>query len=197
MSNFASIFRTMLMQRKKYRMLEDEDLVLAYAEKQSRDILHVLYERYGHLVLGLCIKYLKQVENAEDMCAQIFEKLPQLLKKHEIRYFKSWLYQVSRNECLMELRKKTPRQSEIIEELITGEEDDPLKLKEEKEKEFIQLENALAQLKPDQQKCITLFYIEEKSYCDISNFLGMSIKSVKSHIQNGKRNLKIVLEAKP
>jgi DNA-directed RNA polymerase specialized sigma24 family protein len=95
----------MFNQRKKYKLMSDEDLVFEYGLRPSRHIIEVYYERYGHLVLGLCIKYLKQVENAEDTCSIIFEKLPELIKKHEIRYFKSWLYQVSKNECLMKLRK--------------------------------------------------------------------------------------------
>lgn len=187
----------MIIQRRKNRLLSDEDLILAYSNKPSRDILQVIYERYGHLVLGLCIKYLKQVQDAEDMCGQIFERLPQLLQKHEVRYFKSWLYQVSRNECLMQLRKKSPHKTEIDDSQLGGSYEEDLHNKEEKEAELVRMEEAIQGLKEDQQKCITLFYIEEKSYVDISTSLKISIKSVKSHIQNGKRNLKILMEAKP
>ncbi|MDG1346180.1 MAG: sigma-70 family RNA polymerase sigma factor [Crocinitomicaceae bacterium] len=187
----------MIIQRRKYRLLSDEDLVLAYASKPSRDIMYVLYERYGHLVLGLCIKYLKQVQNAEDMCASIFEKLPSLLIKHEVRYFKSWLYKVSRNECLMELRKKNSKFSEMEETKIVDEDNLGLEEKKKQEAEINHMESALSELKENQKQCITLFYLEEKSYQEISIALSMSIKAVKSHIQNGKRKLKIVMEAKP
>lgn len=187
----------MIIQRRKYRLLSDEELVHAYASKPSRDILHVLYERYGHLVLGLCIKYLKQVQNAEDMCASIFEKLPSILIKHDIRFFKSWLYQVSRNECLMELRKKNPKFSEIEESKMIDKDNLGLEEKQKQEAEINTMETALLELKEEQKQCITLFYLEEKSYQEISIALTMSIKAVKSHIQNGKRKLKIVMEAKP
>ena len=187
----------MIIQRRKYRLLSDEDLVLSYAAKPSQDILHVLYERYGHLVLGLCIKYMKQVQNAEDLCANIFEKLPTLLLKHEVRYFKSWLYQVSRNECLMELRKSKPTVSDIEETKIADEGNYGLEDKKEREAEINKMESALSELKEEQKQCITLFYIEEKSYQEVSIALSMTIKAVKSHIQNGKRKLKIVMEAKP
>jgi RNA polymerase sigma-70 factor (ECF subfamily) len=175
---------------RKYRKYSDEDLVIAYSEKPSRDILQVLYERYGHLVLGLCLKYLKQMENAEDMCASIFEKLPQLMVKHEVRYFKSWLYQVSRNECLMLLRKKKNYSIPIEDVAIEAEEGNE---SEKLEKEITSLELALKELKSEQQKCLVLFYLDELSYTEISAKLNMEIKSVKSHIQNGKRNLKIKL----
>lgn len=187
----------MLIQRKKFRTMSDEDLVMSYADKPKRDILHVLYERYGHLVLGLCIKYMKNMQDAEDMCATVFEKLPQLISKHEIQYFKSWLYQVSRNECLMVLRKKTPYSTEFSESTLDTNTGDEIGLKEIKEIELTKMEKALLELKPIQNKCITLFYLEEKSYQEISLILSLPIKAVKSHIQNGKRNLKLVMEAKP
>ncbi len=186
----------MFNQRKKYKLLSDEDLVYEYNERPSREVIQILYERYGHLVLGLCIKYMKQVENAEDTCSLIFEKLPDLILKHEIRYFKSWLYQVSKNECLMKLRKKNPHQTEINESLLHV--DDTLLIeKKEKEKEIDKMERAILDLKEDQKMCVTLFYLEDKSYQEISMALSMSINAVKSNIQNGKRNLKILMEAKP
>lgn len=181
----------MILGVRKYRKYSDEELVIAYTQKPTRDILQVLFERYGHLVLGLCMKYLKQIENAEDLCASIFEKLPELIVKHEIKYFKSWLYQVSRNECLMLLRKKKTYtipaedahlESEEIEDLVS------------KETEIHLLENALKELKEEQRNCVTMFYLEEMSYQEISNKIGVEIKKVKSYIQNGKRNLKIKLE---
>lgn len=175
----------------KYRKYDDEDLVVAYSKKPSRDILQVLFERYGHLVLGLCIKYLKQMENAEDTCATIFEKLPDLLIKHEIRYFKSWLYQVSRNECLMQLRKKKEYNVSIDDVQLHSHSDNEIT---NRESEIISMENALLELKPIQKDCISMFYLQEKSYQEISIQLNIPLKKVKSHIQNGKRNLKIKLE---
>lgn len=186
----------MFQNRRKYRTMGDEDLVMIYVDKPSNLILEILYKRYAHLVLGLCLKYLKQTQNAEDMCSMIFQKLPDLLLKHDIRYFKSWLYQVSKNECLMQLRKKNPSFSEVNDNILSSDShatDDKL----EKEKEIRKMELALATLKDNQKKCIQLFYLDELSYQEISQQLNMTINSVKSHIQNGKRNLKIVMEAKP
>jgi RNA polymerase sigma-70 factor (ECF subfamily) len=176
---------------RKYRKYSDDDLVAAYFHKPSRDILQVLYERYGHLVLGLCIKYLKHVENAEDLCATIFEKLPQLLVKHDIRYFKSWLYQVSRNECLMVLRKNGHHTITVEDFQLESDQSNET---ESIENKILALEDALKELKPRQRECVTLFYITEMSYTAISAQLNMKVKTVKSNIQNGKRNLKIKLE---
>ena len=56
--------------------------------------------------------------------------------------------------------------------------------------------SALLELNPEQQLCVTLFYLEKKSYQEIADSSGFTMMQVKSHIQNGKRNLKIIMERK-
>ncbi len=174
-----------------YHQLSDEELVSLYRDKSSSDIVGEIYKRYGHLVMGTCMKYLKNQADAEDMTMNIFEKLPNKLKNHSIERFKSWLYMVTKNECLMLLRKKGHASTEITKELEAKEE---LHLAEAKEIKYEMLEEAIQELKEEQRKCIELFYIESKSYQEITTLLKLDIKKVKSAIQNGKRNLKLTLE---
>lgn len=138
------------------------------------------------------MKYLKQVENAEDITMQIFGELGGKLIRHEIQHFKSWLYQVTRNECLQFLRKYKPGSITVIEQLSqpTEECNDTNEL----EQHLQLLEEVIPQLKEEQQICIRLFYLEQKSYNEISEQLSLSLNAVKSAIQNGKRNLKIKME---
>ena len=58
------------------------------------------------------------------------------------------------------------------------------------------MESALKELNAEQQQCVTLFYLQKKSYQEISDATGYSMLQVKSYIQNGKRNLKILIEQK-
>jgi RNA polymerase sigma-70 factor (ECF subfamily) len=179
---------------RKYRKLSDEELIECFNEQSKSNVMQVLYERYAHLVIGLCMKYLKNEMDAEDLTSSIFERLPSKIHRSEIRFFKSWLYQVSKNECLMVIRKKKIYHSEFNDastDLSEHEETNH----EELEQTLHLLTNALDDLKKDQRICITLFYLEEKSYHAISQQLSMDIKKVKSHIQNGKRNLKLKMEA--
>ena len=97
-----------------YKNLSDNDLINKFLETDDNEFIGELYERYGHLVLGLCIKYLKNKDEAQDLVIQIFTNLIKDLKKHKVQYFKSWLYVYSKNYCLMELRK---RQRELKKEL--------------------------------------------------------------------------------
>ena len=174
-----------------YHQLSDEDLVLNYRNENSSEIIGEIYKRYGHLVMGTCMKYLKNRADAEDMTMTLFEKLPHKLGNHTIERFKSWLYMVTKNECLMLLRKKGHLSSEITKEL---EAKDELHVVEAKEVQYELLEEAIKGLKEEQRKCIELFYIESKSYQEITSLLQLDIKKVKSAIQNGKRNLKLILE---
>jgi len=184
----------MLFSRKnKYRTLSDDELLQTYKEKQSSEVIGEFYQRYGHLVMGTSMKYLKNKFDAEDLVMNLFEKLPGKLISHNISNFKSWLYMVTKNECLMLLRKKGNLTSSITKEL---EDTDDLDLKIEKETQLEMLEDAIEDLKEEQKECIKLFFIESKSYQEITEMLRLDIKKVKSAIQNGKRNLKLNLEGR-
>ncbi len=177
--------------RVTYHQLSDEDLVLHFQDGGASEIIGEIYKRYGHLVMGTCMKYLKNANDAEDMTMSIFERLPEKLKDHTIERFKSWLYMVTKNECLMLLRKKGRVTTEITKELEAQED---LHLVEEKEIQYTLLEAAIQELKEEQRSCIELFYLEKRSYQEITSMLKLDVKKVKSAIQNGKRNLKLILE---
>jgi RNA polymerase sigma-70 factor (ECF subfamily) len=182
----------------KYKDYTDNDLINKFLESDDNSYVGELYKRYGHLVLGLCLKYLKNKDEAEDLVIKIFTDLMNDLKKHKVQYFKSWLYVYSKNCCLMELRK---RQRELKKELELQENahlvmdfSNPEHL-QEKETQILLLERALELLNIEQKQCLELFYLKNKSYNEIIEITGYSNNEVKSHIQNGKRNLKIKMEA--
>jgi RNA polymerase sigma-70 factor (ECF subfamily) len=153
------------------------------------------------MVLGVCIKYLKNKSEAQDTTQQVFEKAFKELGKYEIPYFKSWIYTVARNICLMKLRSQS-----ILPESIDEVSDIPddnslleqeLKLREDlKEAQLMQLHDAMTQLSNEQNTCLKKFYFEKKSYQIIQEETGYSFQQVKSHIQNGKRMLKVLLDKK-
>lgn len=181
----------MFAKKESITSLSDDDLLLRYQEKSDMRIVGELYKRYAHLVLGTCMKYLQNKQEAEDTTMHVFEVLPNKISRHHITHFKSWLHIVVKNECLMQLRKR--KHFSTTEDLIISGDSD---VEHCKELEFSleQLEFALNLLKDDQRICIELFYIESKSYKCIADELSVSINTVKSNIQNGKRNLKLQLE---
>lgn len=169
--------------------LDDEQLIERFVTEQNQVALAELFKRYRHLVFGVCLKYVKSKEDAGDLTSQIYLKLQDKLAKHEVAHFKSWLYQLTKNECLMFLRKS---KKVVHVELKTNVAQNNQELLEKRitELKINELLSAIEQLNADQQKCIRLFYLKKLSYKQIENQTDFSIKQIKSNIQNGKRNLK-------
>ena len=177
----------------EYRKLSDEDVIYRYVHRHDSQAMNCLYERYAHLVLGVCFKYLKEGESAKDATQQIFIKLLEDLKRFEIAHFKAWLMQVTRNHCLMQLRRNLPVVNNTIalpDNMEFEDDEHPLL---EREVLLNELEAAVEGLNEEQKTCVTLFYLEKLNYAAIAVRTGYTMMEVKSHIQNGRRNLKIKL----
>ena len=173
----------------------DTELVARYKKTRDLQDLAQLYQRYMDLVYGVCLKYFKDSEWSKDAVMQIFEELIVKLKKHEVENFKSWLYQVAKNYCLMQLRTpKNLKTVDLPDSLMQSEHDLHLNGVFEKEENFKKLEYCLTTLSEDQRKAIQLFYIEGKCYNEIVALMGYEWNQVRSYIQNGRRNLKICME---
>lgn len=180
--------------------LPDSEIIKLYKEKGDPEWVGVLFERYTHLVFGICLKYLDE-EDSKDAVMEIFESLFEDLLIHDVKNFKSWLYSVSKNFCLMQLRKQKiiPRTEEITEKKMNHslvefmQELHPYK-EQEIDELFNKLQEAMGQLKPGRERCIELMYLQEKSYKEVAEITGYNLKQVKSYIQNGKRNLERMLK---
>lgn len=181
-----------------YKKMTDEEVVEQYRLSSDQQLVGILFERYSHLVLGVCLKYLKNKDESKDMVIIIFEKLITDLKNFKVEKFRPWLHTVTRNQCLMLLRKinrpGTEKDIETLEyHLQDNNEEEVVK---EKEVKINNLEEAIKELNEEQRICITLFYLEDKSYQQIEVSTGYEMNKIKSYIQNGKRNLKILLATK-
>jgi len=182
----------------KYNHIDDNELLQRFYADHDNEWLGILLQRYTMLLLGVCMKYLKNEEDAKDSVQQVFLKAIHELHKYKVDYFKSWIYMVAKNHCLMKLRDKGKYTAEINEHLMaTPDETTDKNNYIEKDRALTDMAQALTQLNKEQQLCVTLFYLEKKSYQEIVAQTSFSLLQVKSHIQNGKRNLKILLEKKP
>jgi RNA polymerase sigma-70 factor (ECF subfamily) len=177
----------------------DEELLKAFLRTGDLEILGILYQRYMHLVYGVCLRYFKDREEAMDGVMQIFEKLIVEIPAHKIQRFKSWLYVLTKNHCLMEIRSGKTRQRKM--DSWAAEQDYSVEFQPElhpvDEESALQnalLKECIERLKNEQKECIELFFFQDKSYREIASLLAIEEKKVKSHLQNGKRNLKICLE---
>lgn len=176
----------------------DSELIERYRYSYDNAYIGDLFQRYSHMLFGVCLKYLSNEERAKDMVMEVFEKVLKDLKRHEVENFRTWVYSVAKNQCLMELRKEkridvhheefVHFSKEIMESNI------PQHLNGESEEETDRKLNlAIQSLNEQQQQCIRLFYFEKQSYEEIEKQTGYTYNEVKSFLQNGKRNLKIQL----
>jgi RNA polymerase sigma factor (sigma-70 family) len=179
----------------RYQHISDNELLGRFYADHNNEWLGILLERYTMLLLGVSMKYLKNEEAAKDAVQQVFLKAISELHKYKVDYFKSWIYMIAKNHCLMQLRDKNRFSAEINDQAFADDTEPGSNTAHlEKEKTLTNMAAALLKLNREQQLCVTLFYLEKKSYQEIADQTGFSIMHVKSHIQNGKRNLKIIME---
>ncbi|TDS10402.1 RNA polymerase sigma factor [Sphingobacterium paludis] len=179
--------------------MNEKELLHDYKRTGDIAILGNLYPPYMSLLYGVCYKYLQDQDSCQDAVMQIFEQLIEKLRIHEVDNFKSWLYVYARNYCLMELRKDKARTFVDIENHLLESEQKLGMLEHEdrwSDRDFEQMQSCLNTLQEKQARCVRMFYIEQKCYKDIAEALKIDLNQVKSHIQNGKRNLKICMESK-
>ena len=178
----------------------DPEIITRYRKDHDPEWIGILFERYTHLVLGVCLKYLKNEEDSKDAVMQIFENLVNDLLDHRVENFKPWLYTLTRNHCLMQIRKEQTadryREAELNklrESIVESFDDMHLNNERDLDEMLEKLSIGIGQLSKEQSECIELMYMKEKSYKEIANLTGYNLKQVKSYIQNGKRNLQRII----
>ena len=177
----------------------DEQLLKAFQKTEEDQYFFTLVERYSHLIYYNCKQYISEEEDCKDMVMTIVEKVYERVPQASITYFRSWLYSVIRNQCISHIRSQKRQQEQQHAWNPTHQvAHNPLAVFEESPLPYGLSDDAilaaLEALDPDQRQCLKLFYFDEKSYKEISQTTSFSLKQVKSHLQNGKRRLKILLE---
>ncbi len=190
-------YATMLPVKPILHIATDNDLLKEFQSFSKQEVLATLYLRYADLVYGVCLKYLKDAETSKDAVMNIYQELLVKLPNHTVDNFKSWLYVVAKNHCLMQLRRENKhRVVEFQPQFMQLEDFSHLDTVLEKEKDFLRLEQCIGNLNEDQKAVIQMFYLENKCYNEITTLTGIEWNKVRSMIQNGRRNLKICMEQK-
>lgn len=183
--------------------LSDDALFRLYKETKDKESFGEIYKRYAKLVYGACFKYMKNREEAKDVMMDVFEMLMEKIPKQEnINFISTWIYTVTRNKCLIKLReaKKLPKETFEYNFLEKNsdfhmENQGFLRLYNEEGQDQDEIIQAtIEKLSPEQRACIKAFYLNNMSYKQIEEQLGFPLVKVKSHLQNGKRNLKVLLQ---
>lgn len=177
--------------------MTDQELLDRYYTDRNNEWLGLLLQRYTLLLFGVCMKYVKQEEEAKDCVQQIFVKIITELPKYKVEYFKSWIYTIARNHCLMKLRDRHGKPAILTDTMLAEWDEEGSKNKHLEKDQLLELMTvSLEELGIEQKQCVILFYLEKRSYQEIADITQFTLMQVKSHIQNGKRNLKLIMEKK-
>ncbi len=177
--------------------LHDQELIERYKKNRNQKFLAELFSRYTHLIMGVCMKYLKNEEAAKDGVMNLYESLAEKLITSEVANFGGWIYIVAKNYCIGEIRKQkkiNEEQNKVVEHM-EFELNEHLYIEHTLEEQLTVLEKCIKELNKEQSHCVSLFYLKKKSYKEVTNLTGYTLKKVKSNIQNGKRNLKHCIES--
>ncbi len=185
--------------------LSDAELLRRYHAQGDVHDVGMLYERHMATVLAVARRYLRDEADAQDAVMQLFEQLVEKLRRHEVENFPPWLAATARNHCLMVLRARQRAGPAAGGALVVHFPDaagmesaaarhqppnDEAAEAEDHEQQLQRLEQTLSELPPGQRQCLELFYLEKKSYREVAALTGLALNAVKSHLQNGKRNLR-------
>ena len=180
-----------------YHQFSDNELLGIVDSNNVMEVVAILFERYKEQIFGVSLKYLQSIPSAEDASMEIYQLVLKKILKSDIKNLKAWLYTVSKNYCLDLLRKnkRTVEKKDAYELMQNDQVYHPYNEEEDKnEQMLIKLSECMEGLSSSQKKMIKLFYLDKRSYKEITELEDLSWNKVRTLIQNGRRNLKICLE---
>lgn len=181
---------------------EDQTLLDKFAQTKDQIWLVRLFQKYEHLINGVCLKYSNDLEWSKDLKSQIYEKL--VVKTYDLKVisFKNWLYTFCKNHCLDEIRKKNRKHSVldkfrkfqiVADDAVYFSSEDRLIIEEDEKSLQLMLTKATETLSEQQKICMDHFFFKRLSYIEISQETGLDVGQIKSHLQNGKRKMRIFI----
>lgn len=173
-------------------MRSDDEKLVSQTLAGDRDAFGVLVHKYQEMVYAYVFQKVQNEEDAQDVTQEVFWRayhhLYQLRRPHR---FRSWLYTIMANQCKRQLMNVTKtRQRETALEDAT---DDALGTEPAyavpTEGWQVDLEQALSELSDDNRVAVSMFYMGDHSLKEISEFLGVSVNTVKSKLYRARQQL--------
>jgi len=175
------------------RQTPDDDIQRQLAARNFRDAFEQLLERYKEKVFRLCVSMMRNESHAEDMTQEIFVRIWKALPGFQGQAsLSTWIYAISRNRCLTDLRKQSRRPTISLDDpegetgldIYASGQVDPLAGGAD-----LDIGWMLNQLSEKYRPAITLFYLEQRSYEEVAAMLGIPVGTVKTFLHRGKKEL--------
>jgi RNA polymerase sigma-70 factor (ECF subfamily) len=167
--------------------------LLQACQRHDRRAQQLLYDRYAPLLFGVCKRYVKSREDAEDVLVEAFYKI-----LTNIHYFKNegslegWMRRIVVNEALMFLRKQHNFNMTVEINTQLDTEAEPLTAVDELAAQDIL--DLLDGLPTGYRTVFNLYVIEGYKHREIADLLGISIHTSKSQLILAKKKLQDLLE---
>ena len=175
----------------------DDIYYIEAVRKGNVQAFSFLVEKYQKLVYTLALKLLKKPEEAEEMAQDTFIKAFQKLDSYEGKSkFSTWLYSITYNACISELRKRRIEFKSLDDRQISDQDEQKMhdyyrETRKEDQEKYLNL--ALAKLPEDDQVLVTLYYYESQSMDEISQITGLTVSNIKVKIHRARKRMYVLL----
>lgn len=168
--------------------LDDDTLLAEFRATRGGLLFDELQQRHERRIYARCLCVLRNPAEAEDAVQETFLRVLVHIGSYQPGNFSGWVSTIARNICLNRLRSSGQRAERPLDEspeagiAMTAEPVDPRHAER-----FLQV---IKDLPEKQAVCLKLFYLQECSYEETARIAGLTLKEVKTHIQNGRRMLR-------
>ncbi len=168
----------------------DAELVESYRATGDNRHFEALYRSVRRRVFGLCLRILRNADNAQDATHEAFVRAYQDFPTLQGTNFSAWVSSIAANLCLNRIRDET-RRARLLEHGFPREDGRNAETAAIAAEQAGIAREVLRSLNPEQRKVLALRYVDEFSYQEIENITGYGAGQVRSYLQNGRRNFRI------
>lgn len=179
----------------------EEDIRQLLAAEQWHEAFELLLERFKDKVFRLALSMLRDQTQAEDAAQEIFLRVWKGLPGyHGQASLSTWIYTISRNTCLTELKKRAAHPTVSLSDPVLEETLDTIPALQTTDRASgaeMDAQVMLAQLPEKYRRVITLFYLEQKAYEEVAAMLGIPLGTVKTLLFRAKKELLKIAARRP
>lgn len=177
----------------KAPVVSDEHLVRQFVETHDAACFAELFARHRKRIYFACRAFFENGSAAEDATQEAFLRAYQNMHRFREGNFSAWLMRIAKNVCIDQWRKQRPEVGPEELQMETVPADGALDERADLRIAVEKVRKEMETLSPDQRRCLEMA-IDGYSYEETAAHTGLSIKAVKSHIQNGRRMLWLKME---
>jgi RNA polymerase sigma-70 factor (ECF subfamily) len=132
----------------------------------------------------------RSIEESKDLTSEVFIKAFENIDRFDTaRPFRPWINQIATNLCIDHIRRKHIIHFQHLDLAAVQRSDNKADCLENAAR-LEKIKISIGKLNRDQKRCFILFYVQNRTYHEISEITGFSANKVRSFIQNGRRNFK-------